>query len=376
MTTNKLNFKTLPSSVDYLNDAVLGLDPETKVLSRLYEGDKPLQDRVTNLEADQVDLRETSIRLEQLADAAEAVVGNKADKLVLTNLAKNGNMSGTTDYGTFGGTLSANANILTLTGGNTTTVPSVNQITNAVLSNGIKLYIAIKVKHTNKQPTGFDMLAYGSSPLVLINTVSFPSPTLNSEYFMSMIAQPTTQTVNLRVLFNPKYADIPTAENSTTQFREFIVVNLTEIFGAGKEPSKGQMDLILRYTGFFQSKELNLADVLKITAAPTQEAWKPLTLLNGNVASGSPHITPQYMKDSMGFVHFKGTYDSVGTGYAKYMGQVPTGYRPDRNIYFPVGTNGTIGLIYIDTGGYIWMTGTDTARPLTDISGMTYQAGA
>lgn len=363
MTTNKINFKSLPSSVDYLNDAVLGLDPETKVLSRLYEGDKPLQDRVTNLEAYQVDLRETSIRLEQLADAAEAVVGGKIDKLVLTNPVSNGDLliakPSPNQNEPLGFNFPLTTNI-TLSGGIVTYTPTAQ--------NGSMALIDISIFNTNDKYYRFARVKSTSAAFGFIQPSNFYSKVGEWELISSITSGNAAVIARLY-------------ENKASGFTPIQVdyigaINLTAVFGAGKEPTKEQMDLILRYTGFFQSKELNLADVFKITAAPIQEAWKPLALLNGNVASGSPHIAPQYMKDSMGFVHFKGTYDSVGTGYAKHMGQVPTGYRPDRNIYFPVATNGMVGLIYIDTGGYIWMTGTDVARPLTDISSMTYQAGA
>lgn len=48
MTIN--NIKTVPQSIGHLNDIVLGRDPETGILVRVYEGDKPLQDRVSDLE--------------------------------------------------------------------------------------------------------------------------------------------------------------------------------------------------------------------------------------------------------------------------------------------------------------------------------------
>lgn len=275
--------------------------------------------------------------------AIDELASEKADKIIFNNYAKNGNMSSTTDYGVFGGTLSANANILTLTGGNTTSSPSVNQNTNAVLSNGIKLYVAIKVKHTNKQPTAFEMSAYGSSPIVLIKTMTISNPTLNSEYFMSMIAEPTTQTTNLRILLNPKYIDITTAENSTTEFREFIVINLTATFGSGNEPTKEQMDAIIKLKGYFDTTTINLKDLMLLGF--TQETRMTPTLTNATTT----YLT--YRKDDLGYVDIVGnlTITTFGTNFT-----FPEGYRPLTQLRLPILTStNTLGYIIINTNGTV-----------------------
>ena len=66
-------------------------------------------------------------------------------------------------------------------------------------------------------------------------------------------------------------------------------------------------------------------------ANKTQEAWITPTLLNGWYTI-RPEEPPQYMKDSLGFVHFRGVV-AKGTGATSNVAfQLPSTYRPLKNV--------------------------------------------
>lgn len=73
---------------------------------------------------------------------------------------------------------------------------------------------------------------------------------------------------------------------------------------------------------------LNELDTEK--ANKVQEGWNTPTLLNGWAAVNG---TPQYMKDSMGFVHFRGGVNgAASTTTAPFT--LPPGYRPNSSMVF------------------------------------------
>ena len=72
---------------------------------------------------------------------------------------------------------------------------------------------------------------------------------------------------------------------------------------------------------------------LDLKANVAQEAWITPTLLNG-----WDSVSPvRYMKDSMGFVHFKGRILGGADGSTSLT--LPTGYRPDDPRTFVIATN-------------------------------------
>jgi hypothetical protein len=89
-----------------------------------------------------------------------------------------------------------------------------------------------------------------------------------------------------------------------------------------------------------------------------QEAWIDITLINGWV-SGS--VTPQYFKDSLGAVHFRGDVDGTDATNAIFA-NLPAGYRPtqqtqsnvvDASIAFFAETNGDIKLFGFTAATYV-----------------------
>lgn len=86
-----------------------------------------------------------------------------------------------------------------------------------------------------------------------------------------------------------------------------------------------------------------------------QDAWITPTLLNG--ATG----TIQYMKDTLGFVHFRGMV-KMPTGGSETFMKLPSGYRVNENYHLPVWDDVKMlsGDLYILTNGNCYI-GSGTA---------------
>ena len=94
--------------------------------------------------------------------------------------------------------------------------------------------------------------------------------------------------------------------------------------------------------------ETEVTNALALKANKAQEAWITSTLLNGWTSVSGRDV--QYMKDEMGFVHFRGDLDpSTKTGPIVF--SVPIGYRPSRNEYINIGN--TSGFIGCNTSGVV-----------------------
>lgn len=81
-----------------------------------------------------------------------------------------------------------------------------------------------------------------------------------------------------------------------------------------------------------------------VTAAKieTQQAWQSQSLTNGTG-------TCRYYKDSLGFVHLRGTINISGTSVVLFT--LPAGYRPGAIMEFPHPSGGTYGQSSVDTNG-------------------------
>lgn len=110
------------------------------------------------------------------------------------------------------------------------------------------------------------------------------------------------------------------------------IINLTQTFGAGNEPTKEEMDELIKVTGHIDGEYLlNNKDIMghlmkgiREKADKKQEDWITLPLYNGAQHGASPL---KVMKDEMGVVHFKGSLTNLVSGDKVF--SLPSGYRPD-----------------------------------------------
>jgi|WetSurMetagenome_2_1015567.scaffolds.fasta_scaffold00825_8 hypothetical protein len=109
---------------------------------------------------------------------------------------------------------------------------------------------------------------------------------------------------------------------------------------------------------------------------PVSPGWIALTPATYWTSGSNPLY---YMKDPMGFVHFKGHFRASSDSATSYPFNtaLPVGYRPDAMLYFPNTLDNSTNLMsysYIDTGGNLF-TALNDASDWVFMNGVTYRAG-
>ena len=230
-------------------------------------------------------------------------------QIEIENLVTNGNFSN--------GLEGWSANYCTLTHENSIVKLSSNGISRTmrilqpVTFNSSDIYY-LTFKH--KTPT---------TPMTItIRYVSDSKKEVDSFGTYSTIVKLTGVYTSLQIEFT---ADLTTSDN--VEIESIALFNLTEVFGSGNEPTKEEMDELIKFTGYINgeyklnNKEMlgHLMNAIREKADKKQEDWITPTLLNG--ATGDV----QFRKNQFGRVEFRGKI--TGTqGRSVFM--LPTGYRP------------------------------------------------
>lgn len=134
--------KTTGESIDYLNKAVFGEDPDYTVLSRVYESSIPIQDRVNDLETNRVN-EATVEALQAKVESLEALTTMFANLAYpVPNLVANGDFkTAWTPYGSLT-TNTVSNNIATIK--NTTQYSGIRNNVNMVSNDLYYVYATIK----------------------------------------------------------------------------------------------------------------------------------------------------------------------------------------------------------------------------------------
>jgi len=272
-------------------------------------------------------------------------LNTKVDKLFATNLITNGDFSnGTTGWVDISNTVSVIDGRLVI---NTSAGIAVQQMLNIINAN--KYYTAFKVKSDGIASVviSFRNGVTNVSPLIPTNIA------LNNFQIQSQIITATNVGDRLNI-----------ARNSTTsnivELDDFIIINLTSLFGAGNEPTKEQMDYLLSVypnSWFNGTQELinykqlldYVIDLDNAKANKTQEAWITPTLLNGWVNNAGN--TSRYKKDAMGVVWVE-LFVNAGTT-SSVIFQLPVGYRPTQSLFITGNASGATAQIILAPGGNI-----------------------
>lgn len=247
---------------------------------------------------------------------ADTLLGNKADKLFATNLVTNGDFSnGTTGWTGVNTNLSPASNTLTGTGTGGGSNLLITQ--SYAFVNGRKYYLKTRVRTLSSVST---QLSFGSN---LVNLFQV-TPVQNQWYAWSSILSATTDN---SFRFINSYATAAAQNGQQMEVQYVLAIDLTAIFGAGKEPSAIQMDNMLStFTNswFNGTAELvSIANLAQLKADKTQGAWITPTLINGWVES---LFSVRYRKDAFGIVRLRGRINGGTNGTVAFI--LPVGYRP------------------------------------------------
>ena len=207
-----------------------------------------------------------------------------------------------------------------------------DNLTNYLTDNikvGDKYYVSVDVKSEGNSGTAFFYSTGGSG-------LHYVSGNTTSNYrTISKIITGANRFALVRISNIPGR---PQATNLT--YQNLYTLNLTEIFGAGNEPTIEEVQNLLKLTGYIDEEyTLNnnemLGHLMNGKANKKQEDWITPTLLNGWYAI-RPNEPPQYMKDEFGFVHFRGAISKGATATSNVAFILPAEYRPDVNTSFGV----------------------------------------
>ena len=81
-----------------------------------------------------------------------------------------------------------------------------------------------------------------------------------------------------------------------------------------------------------------------------QQAWQTPALANGWVAYDTTYNSPQFYKDSLGYVHIKGM---IKSGTSAVMFVLPAGYRPIKRYLFAGVSNNAVARIDVENNGIV-----------------------
>lgn len=269
-----------------------------------------------------------------------AQIANKADKLFATNLVTNGDFSnGTTGWSASGGIISVVGGKLEFIANGGDTGVRFETSTSISTISGNKYYVRFLVNSPKATTVNINIGGQFAIGYPLVSNIDTPiSSIITSNGSLAPFRFYLDTVVSKLISGDKVYSDLVN------------IVNLTQIFGAGKEPTKEQMDWLLaqKYMNswFDGTKELtSITDLLTLVntkADKTQEAWITATLVNNFTG------TVRYAKNSLGIVliEFEIIVGSTTTAYTT-MTTLPIGYRPkyDTPIYtFNDNTFGVLGI--------------------------------
>lgn len=194
-----------------------------------------------------------------------------------TNLVQNGDFSnGTTGWGSVNGTIGAASGALVITGDGTGTTPAANA-TPQNFPSGDKWYCAASVRVTNASAT-----TMRTRFIAGYLDVDQASPVSGTWYAQSGTLTIASSITAAAIVVTATYADAATSSGKSQEVKNPLVINLTKIFGAGLEPTKTEMDVLLsRYPNSWFNGTVN----------DLQRFYNPLN----RVGKGSPYnvVTPR-----------------------------------------------------------------------------------
>ena len=217
-----------------------------------------------------------------------------------TNDITNGDFTnGTTGWTSAFGSISAANNILTATasGSGLENLAIVDSQQNVILGN--KYYFRFSARVLNSVCLKIESYITGSTAGTDIRMVQLPVPVINQKYPLSFVSVPPSNgTGKLRFYIKHVYSDAATASGKTMEIERPLTLNLTTIFGAGKEPTATEMDRILaRFTNswFDGTKNLFAAKTaiekqMQLDSGAIMEGSN--LLVNGDLSNGTTGWQP------------------------------------------------------------------------------------
>jgi len=169
--------------------------------------------------------------------------------LPATNAIANGDFSnGTTSWGA--GSSAVNTvldNTLYITGSGTSSAILAYQYTTTTINIAHQYYVKATFKVTNDVCQSIFVAIMGTSAGTNNNVFEETFPSENTEYELAGLVEPNSDCLgNIRVNIYHLYETAEIASGKVLEVENILIFDLTEIFGAGNEPTASKMDLIMK----------------------------------------------------------------------------------------------------------------------------------
>jgi len=202
-----------------------------------------------NANSDKID---EAMGLRAIASDVNVSLGTKTSKLMTTNVINNGDFTSGSGWYRPGGTVTVADNVASITAPSDTLWGAVGIYGGCpVTPSNHKIYLKSNVKTDSPDSLSLQITAWDSA---WGGAGTFPiitSPTQNEWYVCSTIIFAPNGIANFA--FESVFASNVTAANTTTSLEKVIAIDLTDLFGVGKEPTLEQFEawLILLYPTLF-----------------------------------------------------------------------------------------------------------------------------
>ena len=315
---------------------------ERENIDNFIADDLALRNRNWGQIEDELDARYTKGE----TDGLLAGKADLADSLTMENLITNGDFSqGTEGWSYSGGTPSTSENVCSITGdGSGSTIRAFQVVSNYNWVLGDVLFVKITSKAVGGDADNISTsLRENSGTGTIVGSALTSSPLMEGVWSNQTFTVTNSTASGTAVGFNLTYG-FGTPENQVEKIvsvKNAIIINLTDTFGAGNEPTEPEMNEIIELLGGWFNGEITvpqktlaswLLNDIRLKADKQQEAWITPTLLNGATATDAG-----YYKDSVGIVRLRGTF--MVTGSYVQVFRLPAGYRPSTVQTFAVYNN-------------------------------------
>lgn len=321
------------------------------------------------------------VLFQKTSDDIEAINDNQ--KVELINKVVNSNFNNfPTSWEIGGATWTVNNNFLTLTGDGSSAESYLTQSNIADITAGDKIFCCMKVKVTNSECTKIDLRLRVSTGLITV--FSQTTPIQNKSYEICGILESPGDYINSYLRVYQFYADSATANGKVMEIdgnAGVFYLNLSNIFGKGKEPESNLMKRFVEETGHFDGVH-NLSNLQILNSFNNyikenvleQEDYIYPTLLSSWENYGSSFVPARFYKNTMGEVIIEGLLKNGASNTIAF--ELPIGYRPEYTLNFVIVNGATaIGMCQVSASGAVKIFITATATDVS-ISGISFRAAA
>jgi hypothetical protein len=173
-------------------------------------------------------------------------MANPAEVKQMTNVVPNGNFDSVAGWSTQAATISVANNVASCTGNGLAIYPQIFTYTPLQYVTGHKLYVRSKVRVTNDNAYALYYMVYAAGVTTLKPTIAL-HPAKDNWYHNGVVvtASDGASADKYRLYICHEYASAEASNSAVMEVQKVIMLDLTEIFGAGNEPDAATMDAIL-----------------------------------------------------------------------------------------------------------------------------------